>query len=85
MRIAASGVFAELPDNKNNSRLGPAEDLYVGKNFIQRLVLLHGGRYSNGINKDTTFLVIGDKPGRAKVDKADEPKIPLITYESLSA
>jgi BRCT domain type II-containing protein len=51
--------------------------------FIQRLVLSHGGRYSDRVNKDTTFLVIGDKPGRAKVDKADERKIPLITYESL--
>jgi hypothetical protein len=83
MRIAASGVLTDLPDNKNNSILGPAKDLYVGKNFIQSLVLLHGGRYSNGVNKDTIFLVIGNKPGRAKVDKAGEQKIPLITYESL--
>jgi BRCT domain type II-containing protein len=57
-------------------RLRPAKDLYVGKNFIQRLVLLHGGRYSNRVNKDTKFLVIGDKPGRAKVDKANEQKLP---------
>ena len=47
------------------------------------MVLLHGGKWSKGVAKDTTFLVIGNKPGRAKVDKADKLKIPLITYGSL--
>jgi hypothetical protein len=46
-------------------------------------MLSHGGRNSYGINKDTTFVVIGNKPGRIKVDKADKGKIPLITYKTL--
>ncbi len=71
MHIVASGVFTDLPDDENNSRLGSAKDLYVGMNFIQRLVLSHGGRYYNRVNTDTTFLVIGDKLGRAKVDKTN--------------
>jgi hypothetical protein len=83
MRIAASRVFTDLPDNKINLISRLAKDLYVGQNFLQKLVLLHRGRYSDGVNKDTMFLVIGNKPERAKDDKADEQKIPLITYESL--
>ncbi len=65
-----------------DEQLGPAKDLYAGRNSLWRLVLSHGGKWSKGGAKDTTFLVIGNRPGRAKVNKADEQKIPLITYGS---
>ncbi len=34
IQTVASGVFADLPEDKNNAQLGPTKDLYVGKNFL---------------------------------------------------
>jgi hypothetical protein len=83
IRVVASGTFADLSKDENNKQLRPANNLHVGSNALWWLVLLHGGKWSEGNVKDTTVLVVGEKPGKAKVNKTNEWKIPLITYESL--
>ncbi len=81
--VAVSVTLADLPKDKNNKRLGPAKDVYVGRNALWRLVLSYGGKWSTGVANDTMLLVIGNKPARAKVEKTNKQKIPLITYGSL--
>ncbi len=83
IHVAASGTFADLPKDENDEWLGPAKDLYIGRNSLWRFVLSHNGKWFKEVTKDTMLLVIGNKPGRAKVKKANKQKIPLITYGSL--
>jgi hypothetical protein len=46
VRIAITGSFPQSKDGKL-SKLGPAHDLYMGENYIRRLIILHGARYNN--------------------------------------
>ena len=82
LKITTAGVFPALEDG-TNPRLGPAKDLYLGKNFVKHLVISHGGRYSDQVNKDTKLIIIGESPGKSKVEKALTHKIHLVTYESI--
>ncbi len=78
IKMAASGVFPELAaDNED------ATSLQRRKHNLQTLISTHSGTWSKSVAKTTTVLVIGDKPGKTKVDKADELRIPIITYDSL--
>jgi hypothetical protein len=83
IRIAASGIFPHLPEDETNRHLGPAKDLYICKNYLRRLVMLHGGMWIEWVTKNIHWLVIGEKPGKTKVEKATDYRIHLITYELL--
>jgi hypothetical protein len=83
IRIAASGIFPHLPEDRADRQLGPAKDLYIGKNYLPRLVMLHGGIWLEWVTKNIRWLVIGEKPGKTKVAKATDYGIHLIIYESL--
>ena len=54
VHIASMGVFPQL-NEMDESELGPAYNLYRGKNFLKRLVISHGGRFHNSITNATHF------------------------------
>jgi hypothetical protein len=81
LKITTAGIFPALEDG-SNPRLGPAKDLYMGENFVKHLVISHGGKYSDQITKDTKLIIIGEVPGKSKVEKALSLGIHLVMYES---
>jgi hypothetical protein len=80
LKITTAGIFPALEDGLN-PRLGPAKDLYMGKNFVKCLVISHGGEYSDQITKDTKLIIIGEVPSKSKVEKALSLGIHLVMYE----
>ncbi len=42
LKISTSGIFTVLEDG-SNPRLGPAKNLYVGEDFLKRLIISHKG------------------------------------------
>ncbi len=80
LKISTSGTFAALEDG-SNPRLGPGKDLYVGKKFLKRLIISHGGHYVDQVTKETKLLIIREYPGKSKVEKARSLGIHLGTYE----
>ncbi len=79
VRIAITGSFPLLKE-EDHSILGPAHDLYMGKNFLKQLIVSHGGQYSNTITTSTSFLLIGDCPVRAKMEKAVTKGVRQVRY-----
>ncbi len=76
--MATSGIFPELAaDNKD------VTSLQCRKHNLRTLISTHSGTWSKSVARTTTVLVIGNKPRKTKVDKADELQIPIITYDSL--
>ncbi len=67
IKVAASGVFPELAADKED-----VTSLQCGKHNLQTLISTHSGTWSELVARTTTVLVIGDKPGKTKVDKADK-------------
>ncbi|MCD6520132.1 MAG: NAD-dependent DNA ligase LigA [Anaerolineae bacterium] len=47
------------------------------------LIIEHGGRVTGSVSKKTTYLVVGDKPGATKFNKAKSLGIPMIGEEEL--
>jgi len=43
----------------------------------------YGYEFSSGVTRETNYLVIGDDPGRTKIEKATRYNIPQITEEQL--
>jgi hypothetical protein len=67
IKVAASGIFPELAaDDKGIT------SLQCGKHNLQTLISTHSGTWFKLVARTTTVLVIGDKPGKIKVDKSDE-------------
>ncbi len=44
-----------------------------------------GGTFQSSVGKDTTYLVVGDKPGASKLSKANDLKTKVINEEELMA
>lgn len=45
---------------------------------IKSIIEQHGGKNVSGVSAKTTYLVIGDKPGDSKVEKATKLKVKMI-------
>jgi DNA ligase (NAD+) len=43
-----------------------------------------GGVFQSGVGKDTTYLVIGENPGKSKIDKAEKFGIKIVTEDELT-
>ncbi len=77
-KVASSGVFPDLAaENKD------VMSLQCRKQGLCTLILTHSKKWIKTVMKTSTLLVIGDKPGKAKVDKANKFQVPIITYNSL--
>ena len=44
---------------------------------------LQGYEFSNGVTRETNYLIIGDSPGKTKIAKATKYNIPQITEQQL--
>ncbi len=53
----------------------------MGKNFLKRLIISHGGHYADQITKETKLLIVGEYPGKSKVEKARSLGIHLAMYK----
>ena len=53
----------------------------LGRTEAQELIRAHGGVAQSGVTGQTTHLVLGAKPGRDKVEKAEKLGIPMLTEE----
>jgi hypothetical protein len=55
----------------------------VGKIFLKCLIISHSGHYADQVTKETKLLIIGEYPGKSKVEKARSLGIHLTMYESV--
>jgi DNA ligase (NAD+) len=47
------------------------------------LILAHGGKVTGSVSDKTTYLLVGDKPGRSKSDKAHRLGVPSLDEAAL--
>ena len=67
----------------DESKLGPAHDLYRGKNYLKRLIILHGGRFHNSITNATHVLLVGDLPVESSVEKVVSKGVHRVNYDTI--
>ncbi len=77
-KVASSGIFPDLVAENEDIM-----SLQCGKQGLRTLILTHSGKWTKTATKTSTLLVIGDKPGKADVDKTNKFQVPIITYNSL--
>ncbi len=82
VRIAITGSFTQ-PNNNKSSELGPAYDLYTGKNYIRRLIISHGTRYNNSVYPNTDFLLVGKWPAKTMVERAVSKGVRQVLYNTI--
>ena len=56
-----------------------------GRVEIKETIEANGGKAASSVSKKTTFVLVGAKPGQAKIDKAAELGVPTITEEEFEA
>ncbi len=78
----ASGIFPEITDG-TEPQLGPASNLYNGRNVLKHLVTSYGGQFTLNINKQTRFLIVGSKPSEKTIEKAHLVNADIISYTTL--
>ena len=73
----------------------PPQGPFAGKTFVVTGTLSQpreeiaawieacGGKVTDSVSKKTSFVVVGDEPGRSKVDKATALGIPTIDEQGL--
>ncbi len=47
---------------------------------MKRLIISYGGKYSGFVTKQTNFIIVGSKPSKKLLKKAQELKRDLILY-----
>jgi hypothetical protein len=82
VRIAITGSITQPDDNKF-SELGPAYDLYTGKNYIRQLIISHGARYNDSVYPNTNFLLVGKWPAKSMVERAVSKGIRQVLYNTI--
>jgi hypothetical protein len=81
LHFSSTGTFPDIPDGLD-PQLGPASDFYKGKNALRRLIISHGRTYSGFVTKQTNFIIVGSKPRKKFLEKAQELKTDLISYST---
>lgn len=52
------------------------------RNSVKEFIEEHGGKMSDSVSKNTTYLVLGEAPG-SKLQKAQELSVKIIGIEEL--
>ncbi len=81
--ISSTGTFPDMADGLD-PLLGPACDLYKGKISLKCLIISYRGKYSGFVTKQTNFVIVGSKPSKNLLKKAQELKTDLILYSTLT-
>lgn len=72
--IVLTGVFPEM---------GGGVGLSFGKGGVEEWILSLGGKVTGSVSKKTSILLVGEAPGRSKVDKATQLGVKLLKLEDL--
>jgi hypothetical protein len=83
LHFSSTGTFPDTADGLD-PQLGPASDLYKGENALKHLIISYVGRYSGFVTKQTNFIIVGIKPSKKFLKKAQELKTDLILYSPLA-
>ena len=77
-------ISADSTPNKISSRFDGCSFVVSGtfttfsRDEIKSIIEQHGGKNVSGVSAKTSYLVIGDKPGDSKVEKATKLKVKMI-------
>jgi hypothetical protein len=82
LQFSALGIFPKITDG-TDPQLGPASNLYNGRNVLKHLVISHRGQFTQNINKHTRFLIVGSKPSKKTIEKAHLVNADLISSTTL--
>lgn len=55
----------------------------MSREAASALIAAQGGRVTGSVSKNTNYLLVGDKPGGSKYDKARSLEVPIISEERL--
>ncbi|MFT4033071.1 MAG: NAD-dependent DNA ligase LigA [Siphonobacter sp.] len=90
-RLKAAGlqmsVGKEAIVEQISEKLSGKTFLYTGtfQNFereeLERLIETHGGKVLSGVSGKLNYLLVGEKPGASKVEKAQKLNVPMISEE----
>jgi hypothetical protein len=69
-----SGTFAEL---------GGGSGLNLGKGRAEAMIRSCGGQVRSAVSGKTDFVLVGNEPGRTKVNEARKRSVPLIGLDAL--
>ena len=69
--------------NKLNSKIFAVTGTIEGhtREQIQDMIEINGGKATSSISNRTDYLIVGDKPSKGKLDKANKNSVPTITFE----
>jgi hypothetical protein len=82
LQLVATGDFPEITD-RSGPQLGPTSHYYMGNNALKHLVTSHGGEYISSVTKQTGFLIVGSKPNKRQIEKAQGTRTKLVTISTL--
>jgi hypothetical protein len=51
---------------------------------LKHLIISYGGKYKGFVTKQTNFIIVGSKPGKKFLNKAQELKVGFILYSTLA-
>ena len=75
-------IEGSLSNKLSNYNLLFTGTFSTDRSDIEQLAILHGAKLLSSVSKYLTYLVVGDKPGKSKIDKATKINIPMIDEES---
>ena len=64
---------------------GNLDGWFIGRDDAKRAIVQRGGKSTSSVNKSTYALVVGERPGQAKLDKAAELGVPVLDEDGLRA
>jgi len=57
----------------------------MSREEAEALVLAHGGKATSSVSAKTSYLVVGERPGASKFNKAQQLGIPMLDEAGLLA
>ena len=59
--------------------------LPLGREQVEALVAMHGGKATGSVSKKTSFVLAGTDPGGSKISKANELGVPVKSWDEFVA
>ena len=69
--------------NFNNTHIVITGTLSSKRNNFEDIIIDNGGVFKKCVSNSTDFLVMGEKPGKTKVEKAKQLGVQVITEKQL--
>ena len=69
--------------NKLNNKIFTVTGAVDGytREQLQDLIEINGGKAASSVNSRTDYLIVGDKPSKGKLDKANKNNVNIISFE----